>query len=98
VRSWQEIGGFCSHTSQLENPLVFIGLIGFNAKLGHWQDLPLVCGFCPGRSGTQTAPINAGRGGWDLSVSIEFLSLPVRTSVRSLTGEKIAPNSRVLSN
>jgi hypothetical protein len=46
VRNWQEIGGLCSHTSQLEKPLIFLGLIGFNAKLGHWQDMPLVCGFC----------------------------------------------------
>jgi hypothetical protein len=63
MRSWQEIGGLCSHTSQLEKPLIFLGLIGFNAKLGHWQDMPLVCDFCPGLSGTQAAPMNAGLGG-----------------------------------
>jgi hypothetical protein len=68
VRSWQEIGGLCSHTSQLEKPLIFLGLIGFNAKLGHWLDMPLVCDFCPSRSGTQAAPINAGQGGLVLSV------------------------------
>jgi hypothetical protein len=30
VRRWQEIGGLCSPTSQPENPLIFLCLIGFN--------------------------------------------------------------------
>ena len=64
---WQEIRALSSHTSQLENRLIFQGITRFRMRARRWQDMPLVCRFCPPCPRAQTAPINGVGSVWALS-------------------------------
>lgn len=58
---------FLPHNSQLGNRLIFQGTTRFKLKVRHWQDVPLVCRFCPPSPRTQTAPIIGVGSVWALS-------------------------------